>query len=189
VELGEHSRQFAAFLTYAGLDPVEGYAQQDFQAAIGALPQEGLQESAQALVQALEGAGEQCEDNWKNRIRPFWQNIWPKSQQLASNSIAQSLARLSIAARGEFPSALSAVLDWLRPIEHPDYVIHRLHESGLAGRFPEDALRLLNAVLDDQPWVPRELGQCLDAISLASPTLLQDHRCRRLAEYARRRAV
>lgn len=189
VELGEHSRQFAAFLTYAGLDPVEGYVPQDFQAAIGALPQEGLQESAQALVQALEGAGEQCEDNWKNRIRPFWQNIWPKSQQLTSNSIAQSLARLCIAARGEFPSALSAVLDWLRPIDHPDYVIRRLHESGLAGRFPEDALRLLNAVLDDQLWAPRELGQCLNAISIASPALIQDHRYRRLVEYARRREL
>lgn len=188
-QLGEHSRQFAAFLTYAGLDPVEGYAPQDYQAALGALPQEGLRESAQALVQALEGAGEQCEENWRNRIRPFWQDIWPKSQQLASNGIANSLARLSIAARGEFPSALSAVLDWLQPIEHPDYVIHRLHESGLAGRFPEDALRFLNAVLDDQPWVPRELGQCLDAISHASPALLQDHRYRRLTEYARRRGV
>lgn len=188
-ELGEHSRQFAAYLTYAGLDPVESYVPQDFQAAIGALPQEGLQESAQALVQALEGAGEQCEDYWKNRIRPFWQEIWPKSRQLASNSIARSLTRLSIAARGEFPSALSAVLDWLRPIEHPDFVIHRLQESGLARRFPEDALRLLNAVLDDQPWAPRELSQCLEAISIASPALLQDHRHRRLAEYARRRRV
>lgn len=188
-ELGEHSRQFAAFLTYAGLDPVESYMPQDFQAAIGALPEEGLQESAQALVQALEGAGEQCEDNWKNRIWPFWQSVWPKSQQLASNAIAQSLARLSIAARGEFPSALSTVQEWLRPIEHPDYIIHRLHESGLAGRFPEDALRLLSAVLDEQPWVPRELEQCLNTISSASPTLLQDYRYRRLTEYARRRGI
>ena len=141
------------------------------------------------MFQALEGAGEQCVDNWKNRIRPFWQDVWPKSQQLTSKNIAQSLARLSIAARGEFPSALSAVLDWLQPIEHPDHVVHRLHESGLAGRFPEDALRLLNAVLDDQPWMPRELGQCLSAISSASPELLQDHRYRRLTEYARRREV
>lgn len=171
--------------TYAGLDPLEGYIPQDFQTALGALPQEGLKESAQAL----EGAGEQCEENWRNRIRPFWQDIWPKSQQLASNGIANSLARLSIAARGEFPSALASVLDWLRPIEHPDFVIHRLHESGLAGRFPEDALRFLNAVVGDQPWVPRELGQCLEAISLASPALLQDHRYRRLTEYARRRGV
>jgi hypothetical protein len=63
-ELGEHSRQFAAFLTYAALDPVDGYTPQDFQSAICALPQEGLQEAAQALAQALEGAGEQREDYW-----------------------------------------------------------------------------------------------------------------------------
>lgn len=184
-ELGEHSRQFAAFLTYAALDPVDGYTPQDFQSAIGALPREGLQEAAQALSQALEGAGEHREDYWKNRVQPLWQQVWPKSRELASNGIAESLARLSIAARGEFPSALSAVLDWLRPIEHPHYVVHRLHESGSAGRFPEDALRLLNAVIDDQPWAPEEMGQCLTAIAEAAPALKQDSRYQQLVQYSR----
>jgi hypothetical protein len=188
-ELGEHAQQFAAFLTYAALDPVDTYTAQDFQAALGALPQEGLHESAQALVQALEGAGEQREDYWANRIQPFWQGIWPKSRQLASKSIAESLARLSIAARGQFPAALTTVLDWLQPIEDPHFVVHLLHESGLSGRFPEDALRLLNAVIDDQPWAPHELGQCLTAISQAAPALLQDHRYQRLTEYSRRRGT
>jgi hypothetical protein len=188
-ELGEHSRQFAAFLAYAALDPVDGYTPQDFQAAIGALPQEGLEEVAQALSQALEGAGEQREDYWNNRIQPFWQHVWPKSRALVSNGIAESLARLSIGARGEFSSALSAVVDWLRPIEHPDYVVHLLHESGLPGRFPVDALRFLDVVLDDQPWAPRELKQCLNAISHAAPQLTQDPRLQRLSEYARRRGL
>jgi len=186
-DLGEHSRQFAAFLTYAALDPVDGYKSEDFQAAIGALPQEGLQEVAQALTQALEGAGEQREDYWKNRVQVFWQRIWPKSRDMASSSIAESLTRLSIAAGNEFPSALAAVGDWLRPIEHPDYVVHLLHESGLSARFPETALRLLVAILTDQSWAPRELGQCLHAIAQAMPVLQQDHRHQKLSEYARRR--
>jgi hypothetical protein len=188
-QLGDHGEQFVALLTYAALDPVDGYTPEDFQAAISALPQKGLDESAHALARALEGAGEQREDYWKNRIQPFWHHIWPKSRELVSNSIAGSLARLSIAARGEFPSALSAVLDWLKPIEHPDHVVHLLNESGLAGRFPEDSLRLLNAILNDQPWIPRELGQCLEVISQASPALLQDHHYQRLDEYFRRRGV
>jgi hypothetical protein len=188
-ELGEHAQQFAAFLTYAALDPVDLYTAQDFQAALGALPQEGLHESAQALVQALDGAGEQREDYWANRIQPFWQDIWPKSRQLASERIAESLAQLSIAARGQFPAALTAVLDWLQPIEYLHFVVQLLHESGLSARFPEDALRLLNAVIDDQPWAPPELEQCLTAISQAVPALLQDHRYQRLAEYSRRRGT
>ena len=185
-ELGEHGRQFAAFLTYAALGPVDGYTAEEWRAAIAALPQEGLQESAQALVQALDGAAHQREEYWKNRIQPFWQKIWPKSRALATPDISKSLARLCIAAGTEFPAALTAVLDWLRPIEHPYYVIHRLHESRLCGRFPSHALRLLAAIVSDQPWGGPELGQCLDLIVQADASLAQDPSYQRLREYARR---
>lgn len=188
-ELGAHGQQLSAFLTYAALEPVDTYTPQDFQAALGALPQEGLQDSAETLVRALEGAGEQREDYWTNRIQPFWQDIWPKSLQRASKGIAESLARLSIAARGEFPAALTVVMGWLQPVEQPYLVVHMLHESGLSGRFPEPALRLLDAIIDNQPWPTPELGQCLTAISQAAPALLQDHRHQRLTEYFRQRSA
>lgn len=75
----------------------------------------------------------------------------------------------------------------MRPIEHPYYVINRLHESGLCGRFPIHALRLLAAIVSDQPWGAPELGQCLDLIVQADPSLAQDPNYQRLREYARRR--
>ncbi len=184
--LGEHGRQFAAFLTYAALGSLDVYTTEEWRAAIAALPQEGLQESAQALVQALEGAADQREEYWKNRIQPFWRDVWPRSLDLATPGISESLARLCIAAGSEFPSALTAVLDWLRPNEHPYYVIHRLHESGLCGRFPIHALRLLAAIVSDQPWGAPELGSCLDLIVQAAPSLAQDPSYQRLREYARR---
>lgn len=184
--LGKHCQQFATFLTYAALGPTEGYTVEEFRAAIGALPQEGLEQSAQALSQALEGAADQREDYWKNRAQLFWQQIWPKSRDLATPRIAESLTRLVIAARGEFPAALASVQNWLQPIERPDYVVHRLRESGLCNRYPTDALSLLNALIDDQRWAPRKLGLCLEQIVLAAPTLAQDARWLRLHEYARR---
>lgn len=185
-ELGEHGRQFAAFLTYAALGPVDGYTAGDWRTAIAALPQEGGQESGRALVQALEEAADQREEYWKNRIQPFWQDVWPKSRDLATPSISESLARLCIAAGSEFPAALTAVLDWLRPIEHPYYVIHRLHESGLCSRFPIHVLRLLAAIVSHQPWGVPELVRCLDLIVQADPSLAQDPNYLRLREYARR---
>ena len=84
---------------------------------------------------------------------------------------------------------LSAVLDWLLPIDHPHYVVHLLHKSGLAVRFPADALRFLDAVLEDQPWAPRELDQCLTAIAEAAPALEQDHRYQWLVNYSRRHGI
>lgn len=186
-ELGEHRQQYAAFLTYVALGPTEGYTNDEFQTAIGALPQEGLEESAQALSQALEGAADQREEYWTNRVQPFWQHVWPKSRDLATPRIAELLARLTIAAGSEFPTALAQVHAWLHAIEHPSYVVHLLQESGLCRRFSEDALRLLAAVIADQQWAPQELGQCLDEIMQASPRLTGDVRYRRLREYSRRR--
>ncbi|PEH86353.1 anti-phage defense-associated sirtuin Dsr1 [Burkholderia gladioli] len=189
VDLGEHRQQFAAFLTYAALGLTEGYTVDEFRLAVGALPQEGLEESAQALSQALEGAADQREDYWRNRVQTFWQFVWPKSRDLATPRIAESLTRLIIAARSEFPAALAAMQDWLQPIEHPHYVVHLLNESSLCARFPANTLHLLDTVIADQQWVPRELGQCLDVIVRTSPQLAQDVRYLRLQEYARRRRM
>lgn len=185
-DLGEHRQQFATFLTYAALSPTEGYTVEEFRTAIGALPQEGLEESAQALFQALAGAADQSEDYWKNRAQPFWQQIWPKSRDKATPRIAESLTRMMIASRGEFPATLAAVQDWLQPIEHPHYVVHLLYESGLCSRFPADALGLLDAVIANQQWAPQELGQCLDKIVQAAPSLAQEANYYRLREYFRR---
>lgn len=184
-DLGKHRQQFAAFLTYAALESIEGCTLEEFRTAISALPQEGLEESAVALSQALEGAADQREDYWNNRIQPFWQNVWPKSRDLATSRIAESLTRLIIAARSEFPAALAAMQDWLQPIEHPYYVVHLLHESGLCIQFPADALHLLDSVITDQQWIPQEFGQCLNEIVKASPQLEQESSCRRLREYSR----
>jgi SIR2-like domain len=187
-ELGEHRSQFAAIITHAALESDDGYSPEDFQTAIGDLPQDGLNEVAQALSRALESAGEQREDYLRNRVQPFWHLVWPKSRNLASNSIGESLALLCIAAGNEFPAAVFEVVDWLRPIEHPHYVVNKLHKSGLCRRFLDAALRMLNAILNDQPWPPSELGQCLDVIAQVMPNFTQDFRYKRLVEYARRRA-
>lgn len=185
-ELGQHSQQFAAFLTYAALGPVDGYQAVEWRTAFAALPREGLQESAQALAQAMEGSADQREEYWKNRIGPFWRDVWPKSRDLATSGIAESLARLAIATGEEFPNALTSVLDWLQPIEHPYYIFKRLQDSELCSRFPTHALRMLAAIVNDQPWGARGMQKCLDACLNADVRLAQDSTYRRLCEYARR---
>jgi len=182
-DLGKHKRQYAGFLTYAALELSSGFTADDFRSAIRALPQEGLEEVSRALAQALGGAGEQREEYWKNRIQPFWKTIWPKSNEVASDNIASTLAGLCIAARGEFSSALTELVDWLRPVAHPDFVVDQLAASGLAKRFPEDALRFLDALIDDQIWAPSKLQQCLDEIAEAMPALKQDSGYIRLLDY------
>jgi hypothetical protein len=184
--LGEHRQQFATFLTYVALGPTDGYTSNEFHKAIGLLPQDGLDECARALSQALTGAGEQREDYWKYRVRPFWQEIWPKSDDLVTPRTVESLARLAIAARGKFPDALTAVHNWLEPLDHPSYLVGLLNESGLCSKFPKDANFLLSKLIDNPQWTHREeLDQCLNNISQANSQLLQDTQYKRLLDYCR----
>lgn len=185
--LGEHARQFAAFLTYAALDPVEGYTTLDFQAALSALPTEGLQQVVHTLAQALEGAGQQREEYWRSRMVPFWSNIWPKDRQHASAAMTNEIARLAIAAGEEFPAALRATVDWLLPMTSPGYVIRKLKQSRMAERKPREALQLLDAIVGTEGWPSGDLRQCLIAISGADSALKNDKRFVRLDDYCRAR--
>ena len=188
-DLGTHSKQFAAFLTYAALEGNQTFSREEFSSAVALLPQEGLEVGAEALAQALEGAGDQRREYWRNRILPFWQHSWPKSRDLVTEGITEDLARLSIAAGSEFPEALKVVQDWLAPIAHPHYVVHRLHESGLCCEFPEDALRLLGIIISDQPYLSDELKPCLSLITQTRPALTENPQYKRLNEYVRRLGV
>lgn len=190
-ELGDHRQQYATFLTYAALGPTADYTTEEFRAAFEALPPEGLEQCALALCQAQEGAADKREDYWKNRVLPLWKHIWPKSRNLLTSQMTVSLARLIIATGDEFPSALNNVLNWLVPVEHPYYVVHRLHESGLCTRFPVEATLLLGSILtdDNRQWVSNEYGACLNEIIQAEPKLEQDAQYSRLRDYFRKNSA
>lgn len=184
-DLGNNAARFAAFLTYAALGPLEGFTPADFRSAIGALPTKGLEASAQAISQALQGAGEQREDYWRNRVRPFWHNIWPKSRASITPRISEELARMATSAGSQFPDVVTTVQDWLQPIEYPHFILHLLEESALCQQFPNDALRFLSLVIGEPRWVSDKLMHSLDQISQANPLLTSDPAYRRLFQIAR----
>jgi hypothetical protein len=185
-QLGDHNRQYAAILTFASLDPGDTFTIPELASAFRSLPSEGLQESAAALVRALDGAGEQRVEYWANRIVPFLRAVWPSSSAVASPSIAEKFGQLCVAAGEAFPAALVTLRSWLQPVEHPDYVVHRLHLAGIGSKFPEAALDFLNLVVgDERQWPPSELGDCLKAIRSAASQLEDDDRYQRLLNYLR----
>ncbi len=175
--LGKHDGQYAALLTFAALDPGDTFTMAELATATRALPQDGLNESARTLVRALDSAGNQRADYWANRVRPYLRTIWPKTRDHISETIAESLGQLCVAAGDAFPDALTQLRAWLQPPYHPDYLIHRLHVSGLCDRFPVEALDFLSLIIGDQiQWLPHQLGACLEAIRAAAPHLEADQR-------------
>lgn len=187
-ELGDHRQQYATFLTYAALGPTTDYTIEEFRAAFDVLPLEGLEHCARALCQAQEGAADKREDYWKNRVRPLWQNMWPRALGRANSKMTVSLARLSIATGNEFPNALNDLQEWMTFTEHPYYVVSPLQKSGLCTRFPAEAVKLLIKIIDvkKRQWIYEDFGHCLDEIIRAAPNLEQDSLYIRLRDYYRR---
>ncbi len=186
-ELGAHGRQFASLLVLAGLEGVDDFRREDFRAAFAALSQVGLEAAAHSLGQFLESAGDRREEYWRNRVAPFWHDIWPKSRERLSANISASLVELIVAAGKEFPNALEVVKEWLQPVEHPEYSVHLLHTAGVCSRFPEASLELLDRLIDNQPWPPKDLGPSLEAIAQASPELRLHPRFVRVTTFLRQR--
>ena len=175
--LGDYGRQYASMLTFAALDPADTFTTNELARATRSLPLEGLEESSQALVNALDGAGEQRIDYWANRIKPYLRKIWPNTRENVSPSIAERFGRLCIASDDAFPEALELLQAWLQPPLHPDFLIRRFHQANLSERFPGPALEFLSRVISNQTqWIPADLRRCLEAIRIAAPELENDVR-------------
>ena len=187
-ELGEEGARFASYLTYVALENYSFFSQDELQAAFQALPQDGLQEAAEALRQALEAAGDRRGEYLESRIRPFWQRVWPKSHAAATSGIAEAIARLSVVAKEGFPSALATFENWLKPIEHSSYIVSLLDDSELPRQFPSETLSFLNLIIDVEGWAPARLSNCLSTISSSNPERAKDWRYQRLSNFSRARS-
>ena len=182
-ELGqEQQRRYASLLTFAALETRDIFSEEELAAATGTLPPEGLQEVADALVRALESAGEQREEYWKNRVQLYIKAIWPNSNVGKTQMISQSFAELCIAARKEFPDAVKLLRHWLQPLE--DH--HELCVASLCGQFPEAALTFLDLIIGEGfQWLSGELNNYLNEVGNTEPRLANDQRFTRLRDLAR----
>lgn len=184
--LGKHRVQYASLLTYAALDPGDTFTSSELAGAVRALPPEGLRYAANTLVNAQEGAGDQRADYWANRVAPFINNLWPKGQDVMTPVIAETLARLCVAAGSAFPEAMEMLRAWLQPLGHPDTAVRMLHKADLCRIFPEHALDFLSLAIGEQTqWPPTDLSKCLEAIRTAAPAVEEDPRYEQLLNYLR----
>lgn len=188
-ELGKHRSQYASLLAFVSLEPGDIFSITELKEATESLPLEGLETTANTLVHALSGADEKRADYWRNRVKPYFNSIWPNSPQNRSPAISASFAKLCTMAGDAFPDALKLLITWLQPIEQGSarLVIDQLNKSHHCQRFPRQALDFLDAVISDEAkWISRELGICLETIQTADSALTDLAKFRKLTNYVRR---
>ncbi|WP_321324966.1 anti-phage defense-associated sirtuin Dsr1 [Thiomicrorhabdus sp.] len=182
-ELDNYDTQFASFLTHLALNKLEGFTDSEFKDAITNLSEKGIQQVVDTLYSAFSSSGDKKESYLVNRVIPFWENIWPKSNQYITQDVSESLAKLCVEAGEYFPTAFTVFQHWIIPVAHPDYVVHRLYETNISKQFPEEALSFLDKLIENQIWRPEELSSCLELIIQSKPNLNTSPAYRRLRAY------
>ena len=183
-KLGPQREQYPVLLTSAALDQSDTFTMEELGRAIKALPPEGLQLAAGALSRALDSSGGQRIEYWRNRVLPYLRSIWPKSLDLKTTAISESLCKVCISAHDAFPEAVDELRHWLQPPQYPGQLMYRLKESDLCKKFPEYALDFLELVVSDKSaWRVKE---CLEQIRAADAGLIDDQRFQRLRERLRK---
>ena len=187
--LGQFAQQYANLLTFVALESPEPFTKKELALATIQLPPDGLARCARSLVQGLDSAGEKRVEYWKNRIRPYIEEIWPKSADVATRPIANSFARLCMNANDAFPDAVKLLKPWLSAATQSDVTIHEFRKTDLAKRFPENSLVFLDTILSERSFLlVEDLKSTLTTIREVRPNLETDPRYERLNRYARQLA-
>jgi len=182
--LEERPARYVSVLTVMGLESIPDYSNEDFITAFRVLPQEALNESVRTIYESIKGAGDRSDQYWKNRVKPFWKEIWPKSKDLVSQEISEFLIRIILETEHEIPAATDTLINWLIPFQHLFYITHDISKSGMCQKHPQEILRILNAIIDEQKWFrPTELQDCLEQIRSTQPDLRESPIFTKLNDY------
>jgi hypothetical protein len=128
------------------------------------------------------------ENGWRKFVTPFIQNAWPKERRFQIESTSSAWVSLLDDTGEYFPDVLNAVRDFLRPIQSGYFNLYRFSresdlEKSLTIKFPRATLELLNLVVSDNPVVaPFHLGEVLDLVAEADPSVISNRDYLRLCE-------
>lgn len=115
-------------------------------------------------------------------------NCWPKEVKYQGPVSSLQLAIAVTYCSSTFEDAVKTVLSVLVPTPHSAGVLERLLKAGHSTKHPAASLSLLDAIVENDGFpvesIKRDLIENLRAIRSVSLDLANDHRFKRLSEYA-----
>ncbi len=180
-ELNEFDRQFVMFITFLALDYPDVFSKSELISTFNNLPQQGLEESLDVILQSLKSHETKPEKYWEEKVKPFWSNYWPKSRKKINSHITEIVAQICIESREAFQDSYTTLSNWLVPLEYPTYVLIQLLKFGHCKRFPYESLMLIDAIIETPTSLSsNELEKCLSLIRSIDSSLEDSSQFKRL---------
>jgi hypothetical protein len=126
-----------------------------------------------------------AEPGWRERVVPFFKDVWPKQRALHTPAMSRHLANFALASGDLMPTVVELILPRLIPVRNPSLRIESTRETtgGPARAYPAATLDLLWAILGEDPsWWPYQIDRTLEVLAEAPETASDS----RLSELRRR---
>ena len=140
------------------------------------------------IVHLVERWSSDATSPMRERIIPFFRNVWPKQRALRTSAISAQLVDIAFASGDLMPDIVKLILPRLVPVRSPFFqrLLSLSDSNHPVQNYPRETLDLLWAVLSDDPrtW-PHNIGEVFEALGDASETSTD----LRLSELRRRRAI
>lgn len=132
--------------------------------------------------------------DWHSFGARFFREVWPKETTCQTSVTSRSLVDIAVAADDQFPDAIDAVLEFMRPTKNLDTLIYRWKRGreedrpSIAEAFPQATIKSLSRLVEDDPAaLPYDLDNILRVTAEADPMLRSTPEWRRLDDLSKRR--
>ncbi len=121
------------------------------------------------------------EEDWRLRIAPFFERVWPKEREFRDSSLTPSLIDLAVGAGDEFPRALELLKSYLVPYDRGYGSLQSIALSEAPEKFPRETLDLLWLVCGrNSRGSFDEISKIIDRLMAAEPAIEIDRRLQSL---------
>ncbi|MGZ8153077.1 MAG: SIR2 family protein [Methylovulum sp.] len=166
------------------------YGVEEQKTVLNAIGKKGLQTIARFIEHSLGEDTQQNDQYWKNRIKPFFINAWPKEAKSIGSKISEYFTLMCISLDAEFENAVESIKSILTSFPIGRFLM-KLKESQHIEKHPRTAFDLLATVFDtnvEQCWFVDDLREVITSLVENCPDLKNDPRYLKIEQFLKRQS-
>jgi|WetSurMetagenome_2_1015567.scaffolds.fasta_scaffold12020_6 hypothetical protein len=148
-ELGELSEQLFQLFSVICFEYNDFYSAEEKRNILHKIGIDGLTKISRFIWYSMGDEKEKNDQYWKNRVKPFIENTWPKENSLLDSQISENLASMCIKLNEEFEDAVKTLKPIFKPFKDISLFLRRLRESEHIKNHCVAAFELVGIIFDN----------------------------------------
>lgn len=172
--LGRRGTNLINLFLAISLDVPDGFAREDVNKLIAALPEAGLVRVLRELEGRFQGEPSERRNEWIKNVQPWLQSYWPTAAARNTPKTSEAFISLILATGQGVPDAVRFARDYLKPITEG---LYRLRKSDALKLYPDAIYEMLQKVIDHTSlvsWEKGTLASVLDRLEEVTPSITGD---------------